>query len=79
MDGTDAARALKYLCAVEWPKELRAGYTIDRKSGLITLKINKGDWVLLPPEDIIKATDTVNETMFWLVSNGYLARLESVV
>jgi hypothetical protein len=62
-------KAVRYLNSVEWPKDLGVRYNIHRDR--IVLYIKKLDWILLPPEDVVKAEDIVNRTMTWLNANGY--------
>lgn len=68
-------KAVRYLNAVVWPKDLGVRYNVTRD--FIVLYIKRLDWVLLPPEDVVKAEDTVNRTLTWLNANGYTTILDT--
>ncbi len=72
----EVEKAQRYLNDIEWPKDLRVDYVITQK--WVILRVNKFDFTLLPPEDVVKATETINKTMTWLNSNALPAVLEAV-
>ena len=69
-------RAERYLDDIDWPVSLGVKYKIFRDG--IVLSFRRFDWMLLPEEEVVKATDKINRVMTWLHFNGYPARLEVV-
>lgn len=64
----------RYLNDIRWPKDLRVRYTIGLQS--VRLYVNQFDFILLPPEDVMQAKETINKTMTWLHTSGWPATLE---